>query len=165
MPKGGVPYRVFGSHFGTILLQNRLKTRSENHRKIDTEKVEKMRPKSSQNGAKRGSKINEKLKAVFCLNSSNYYMKTYIFNKMAIRKLTKNLLKITLENVMQKTWKITKNGHEKGAKIHEKSENGVQKSMRKMMQKRRSRGRRCARRTCLKQPKYQQDRLYSKKTI
>ena len=94
---------VFGSHFGSMLVQNPLKTRSKNRLKIDTEKTEKITQKSSQNGAKTGSKINEKLKAVFCLNSSNYCIKTNFFNKIAIQKLTKQLLKTILENVMQKT--------------------------------------------------------------
>ena len=46
--------------FFRFLVQNPLKTPSTNHLKTDTEQIEKMRTKSSQNGAKTGSKINEK---------------------------------------------------------------------------------------------------------
>ena len=42
---------------GAFLVQNPKKTRSKNHLKIDTEKVEKMREKTSENGAKTGSTI------------------------------------------------------------------------------------------------------------
>ena len=58
--KRGAPGISFGRHLSSFLVKKRKKTPSGNHLKIDAEKVEKMRWRSSQNGAKTGSKIMEK---------------------------------------------------------------------------------------------------------
>ena len=61
---------AFGSVLESFLVQKPEKAPSENHLKFDAEKVEKMRSKSSKNGAKTGSKIMKKTKGVICLNHS-----------------------------------------------------------------------------------------------
>ena len=64
--KKGMPPHSFWEPFCSKIHTNPEKTPSKKHLKIDTEKVEKMRGKCSQNGAKKGAEIEEKSEKLFC---------------------------------------------------------------------------------------------------
>ena len=53
------PALDLGNHLGSILVKNPEKTHPKNHRKIDAEKVRKMRAQSSEKEAKIRSKVSQ----------------------------------------------------------------------------------------------------------